>query len=215
MWFGISRLHDVGGVGAEHHQLAVRHVDDAHDAEGDRQADGDEHQHRAEAEAEEQRLDAGVERPRTASMRCDGRAPRRADVGVGLGEAAVRRLSRASAASRLRTSGLQPMPTASAMAASRAAGSPPSSAASARPVSISRLHAGVGSRCRSRSRSSAMRRVVERAQHLRDGVQPHRRVRVRQREARDRRPAARVAGGCSCRSRVSSSRGGGAGVAAA
>ena len=58
MWFGISSLHDVGRVGAEHHQLAVRHVDDAHDAERDRQADGDQHQHRSEAQAEEQRLDA-------------------------------------------------------------------------------------------------------------------------------------------------------------
>ena len=63
------RLHDVGRVGAEHHQLAVRHVDDAHDAERDRQADGDEHEHRAEAQAEEQRLDAGVERRAHRSMR--------------------------------------------------------------------------------------------------------------------------------------------------
>ena len=62
MWLGHRELHDVGGVGAEHHQLAVRHVDDAHDAERDRQADGDQHQHRSEAQAEEQRLDARVER---------------------------------------------------------------------------------------------------------------------------------------------------------
>ena len=55
---GISQLHHVGGVGAEHHQLAVRHVDDAHHAEGDGEADGREHQHRAQAQAEEQRLHA-------------------------------------------------------------------------------------------------------------------------------------------------------------
>ena len=70
---GHRQLHDVGGVGAEHHQLAVRHVDDAHDAEGNRQPDGDQHQHRSEAEAEEQRLDARVER--AAPDRC-GAPPR-------------------------------------------------------------------------------------------------------------------------------------------
>ena len=44
-------LHDEGGVGAEHHHLAVRHVDDAHHAEGDGEADGGEQQHRAERQA--------------------------------------------------------------------------------------------------------------------------------------------------------------------
>ena len=71
-----QRLHDVGRVGAEHHQLAVRHVDDAHHAEGDGEADRDEHQHRAEAQAEEQRLDGAVEAARELSMR--ERAPPRA-----------------------------------------------------------------------------------------------------------------------------------------
>ena len=51
-------LHDVGRVGAEHHQLAVRHVDDAHHAERDGEPDGDEHEHRPEAQAEKERLDA-------------------------------------------------------------------------------------------------------------------------------------------------------------
>jgi hypothetical protein len=31
-------LHQVGGIGADHHQLAVRHVDDAHQPVGDGQA---------------------------------------------------------------------------------------------------------------------------------------------------------------------------------
>ena len=44
-------LHDEGGVGAEHHHLAVRHVDHAHHAEGDGQPGGGEQQHRAEREA--------------------------------------------------------------------------------------------------------------------------------------------------------------------
>ena len=41
-------LHHEGGVGAEHDHLAVRHVDDAHHAEGDGEADGGQQQHRAE-----------------------------------------------------------------------------------------------------------------------------------------------------------------------
>ena len=44
-------LHDEGGVGAEHHHLAMRHVDDAHDAEGDGKADGREQQDRSERKA--------------------------------------------------------------------------------------------------------------------------------------------------------------------
>ena len=44
-------LHDEGRVGAEHHHLAMRHVDDAHHAEGDGEADGGEQQHRAERNA--------------------------------------------------------------------------------------------------------------------------------------------------------------------
>ena len=44
-------LDDVGGVGAEHHHLAMRHVDHAHDAEGDGEADRGEQQHRRSREA--------------------------------------------------------------------------------------------------------------------------------------------------------------------
>ena len=48
---GKQALHDEGRVGAEHHHFAVRHVDDAHHAEGDRQADRGEQQHRGGREA--------------------------------------------------------------------------------------------------------------------------------------------------------------------
>jgi hypothetical protein len=41
-------LHDEGRVGAEHHHLAMRHVDDAHHPEGDGEADRGEEQHRSE-----------------------------------------------------------------------------------------------------------------------------------------------------------------------
>ena len=49
---GENLLHHEGGVGAQHDQLAVGHVDHAHDAEGDGQADGGQQQHRAQAQAE-------------------------------------------------------------------------------------------------------------------------------------------------------------------
>ena len=49
-------LDDEGRVGAEHHHLAVRHVDDAHDAEGDGQADRREQQHRSGGDAVDQVL---------------------------------------------------------------------------------------------------------------------------------------------------------------
>ena len=53
MAVGENLLHHEGGVGAQHDQLAVGHVDHAHDAEGDGQPDGGQQQHRAQAEAEE------------------------------------------------------------------------------------------------------------------------------------------------------------------
>ena len=44
-------LHHVGGVGANHHQLAVRHVDDAHEAVGNCQAQRHQQQDAAQADA--------------------------------------------------------------------------------------------------------------------------------------------------------------------
>ena len=41
-------LHHEGHIGADHHHLAMRHVDDAHHAEGDGKPDGGKQQHRAE-----------------------------------------------------------------------------------------------------------------------------------------------------------------------
>ncbi len=48
-------LHDVGRIGADHDQLAVRHVDHAHQPVGDREAERGEQQDRAERDAGEQR----------------------------------------------------------------------------------------------------------------------------------------------------------------
>ena len=48
-----------GGVGADHHQLAVGHVDHAHDAVGDGEAQRHKQQNRPDAQADEQRIDHG------------------------------------------------------------------------------------------------------------------------------------------------------------
>ena len=48
-----------GGVGADHHQLAVGHVDHAHDAVGDGEAQRHQQQNRPDAQADEQRIDHG------------------------------------------------------------------------------------------------------------------------------------------------------------
>jgi len=61
MWVRHQGLHHVRRIGAQHDQLAVSHVDDAHDAKGDGEADGGEDQDRAQAETEEQCLDETVE----------------------------------------------------------------------------------------------------------------------------------------------------------
>ena len=46
-----------GGVGAEHHHLAMGHVDDAHRAIGDRKSKRHQQQDRAQAEADKHRVD--------------------------------------------------------------------------------------------------------------------------------------------------------------
>jgi hypothetical protein len=76
-------LHRPRRVGADHQQLAVRHVDDAHDAVGDRQAEGGEQQDRAEREAGEGA--AEVVGPGEALLDGANRRPgRRAHRAVGL-----------------------------------------------------------------------------------------------------------------------------------
>ena len=47
-WLAHGLLDREARIGAEHHHLAMRHVDHAHDAEGDGKPDGGEQQHRAE-----------------------------------------------------------------------------------------------------------------------------------------------------------------------
>ena len=89
MWSGHRHLHGVGGVRAEHHQFAMRHVDDAHDAKRNGQSDGDQHQHRAQAQAKEQRLDAGIEGAPTDRCVATAAAAAPPHFLVAFGEAAV------------------------------------------------------------------------------------------------------------------------------
>ena len=60
-WARIDLLHHERHVGTDHHHLAMGHVDDPHDAEGDRQARCRQKQHGAEAEAVEARLAARLQ----------------------------------------------------------------------------------------------------------------------------------------------------------
>ena len=205
MWLRHQQLHDVGRVGAEHHQLAVRHVDDAHHAERDRQADRDEHQHRAEAQAEEQRLDARVERARAIDARA--RRPRPPAGPPRRARRSCRRRPSRGAARAGCAPPARPARRASLIAASRAGASAPSSAASARPVSISALTRGVGldagplaqQRRRSARRATAASRLTAASRTA--GIRAR-----RDRSAR-RRSAAPAAAGCWCRSSSASSAG--------
>ncbi len=57
---GHGLLDQVGGVGADHDQFAMGHIDHAHNAEGDGKPDGGQGEHRSQAETEKQRLDGAV-----------------------------------------------------------------------------------------------------------------------------------------------------------
>ena len=59
---GHRHLDNVGRVRAEHHQLAVSHVDDSHDAKRNRESDGGQYEHGPQTQSEKQRLDARIER---------------------------------------------------------------------------------------------------------------------------------------------------------
>ena len=65
-------LHDEGRVGAEHHHFAMRHVDDAHHAEGDGKADRRQQQHRAEREPVPGVLHRAPEREIALDLRAGG-----------------------------------------------------------------------------------------------------------------------------------------------
>jgi len=74
---GENRLRHVGRVGADHHDLAVRHVDHAHQTVGDGEAQRGDEQHGAEAEAAEKR--AEKVHPEKIVLRRGDRAARRLD----------------------------------------------------------------------------------------------------------------------------------------
>ena len=86
-------LHDEGHIGADHHHLAMRHVDDAHDAEGDGKADGGKQQHRTETqaidgvlhilpEARSRSSEARASRAASAPAPCRCATVARSDIGI-------------------------------------------------------------------------------------------------------------------------------------
>src|SRR5690349_6655215 len=58
---GHGRLHDVSGVGTQHHQFAMSHVDHPHNTERDGQSNGDQNKHRSRTQTEEHSFDGGIE----------------------------------------------------------------------------------------------------------------------------------------------------------
>ena len=72
-----------GGVGADHHHLAMRHVDDAHDAECDRQPDRRQQEDRSQADPLEDRAELAVELEPVLDL-LQGRAGGLADGGAGV-----------------------------------------------------------------------------------------------------------------------------------
>ena len=177
------RLHDVRRVSAEHHHLAVRHVDDAHDPEGDRESRRGKDQHRAEASPKK-----SVSMPREhAASRVDalhGRGRGRAHRGIALAEAAVRR--------RLDQGG-QPIAHVGAESV-RQRGHGPQTTARVLPIKGGQRQRGLDL-ARNRSIGLAARAspeqldrgVVERAHHVLHGGQSDARIRTGEREPRDSR----------------------------
>ncbi len=102
-------LHHEGDVGADHHHLAVRHVDDAHHAEGDGKADRGEQQHRAEREPVPGVLHGGPDRELVLHRRhgvARGALHRGRRAGRQAGQQVQRLLVAARADRRLRRSSL-------------------------------------------------------------------------------------------------------------
>ena len=110
-------LHDEGGVGAERHQLAVGHVDDAHQPEDDGEAERHQQQDRRERRALEDRLDAsGQQVPALDALDRDAAPPCRSRRrGAGVRREPLERRQRVRRVQRRRAS--RPRPP-------RAAGSP-------------------------------------------------------------------------------------------
>ena len=92
-------LHRVRRVGAQHQHLAVRHVDDAQQTEGDRQAERREQQHAGQAHAVDQAA-RGADPVLLRHDAVDRARRRRAHARVGLAVAAVAVAARRCAADR-------------------------------------------------------------------------------------------------------------------
>ena len=64
-------LHHVGGVGPQHHQLAMGHVDDSHQAKNNGQTQGRQHQHRTDGQAVEQGVKQGSHGPGNSQFKLE------------------------------------------------------------------------------------------------------------------------------------------------
>ena len=110
---GHRRLDDVGGVRAKHHQLAMSHVDDAHDAKRDRQPDSDQHEHRSQTQAKKQSLNRRNRRFASASIVVTRRRCGMPHLFVRFARNCRREISRSRLASLFRTSWIEAVARAS------------------------------------------------------------------------------------------------------
>ena len=159
------------------------HVDDAHHAEGNRQADGDQHEHRSNAQAEEQCLDACIERARAIDP-AHGRGGGLPDLLVRLDEIAVRPFFEHAGKA---VPHLRPEPAGERRDGIQAR---PGLAAVERGERKPGLYLFLDRRIRFDAGPPAEQRdarLIEVAQHLLNGRQLHGRVRTREIKARNRR----------------------------
>ena len=182
-------LHDVGRVGADHDQLAVRHVDDAHQAVGDREARA---RRAAGSSRATRRRTRGPAHSPAREARLRRRAGSSAPRGGCLRPASRRSLSSSSSVLRARIA-----PSRRACGSRRCAlpWSPPSAPALAAISSSSALDLRRRSPSRAPSDQRQHRRVGAAGSCLRRG-EAHVAIGRAELAARRARPRPRRAGGC-------------------
>ena len=177
-----------GRVGADHDQLAMRHVDDAHHPEGDGEPDRGEQQHRAERQPEPDVLRLAPHR-----LAC-ARSPRPPSFAAAAISGSSARLQRRQRRQRVAAAPLRRRPpiaaTRSATSASPSRAAPPpraSSSACLTPGSALRRQRGVGSP--RAARGPGVRNASSAAASRRAGSGCHQRQRRRCAERTARRSA--------------------------
>ena len=171
-------LRHEGGVGAEHDQLAMRHVDHPHHPEGDGEADRGEQQHRAERQPEPDVLQLAPHRLRSRSISAT----------AAVAASAISGSSEACSGVSADSASLPPRPATTPTAATRSASVGVGVQQRRRLRLLERLpDAGILFR-RQRRLDRLELLGVGGAERLVRGRQPPRRIGGHERQRRDRRP---------------------------